>query len=338
MQVAIWGTALALTAPFLVAVRKIIDYPFLLRAPAEYVERVVLADRLFFVLYGMLATALVVALLWDSLSPTRHDHEIVGVLPVHPRTLAAARFTAAVGVGLAFALAVTAPSALLYSAASAAHPARGRSSRACWLGHLRGDGVGVRVRVPVDAGRSRADPRRRRRRRGRAASPWRCRSLTFVLLVQVFFFLPGILPELLKDAPGRRRPPTAACRRCGSRDSSSGSRTAAPSRPGLVLWSAVAVAGLRRGRGRRQHPAGRADAPPRSGAPGRRLHRPDDALRAGRDGAARGPRLRRARALPVRRRQPGTEPAARRAPRHLRGAGRGGRAGRHRHQPASAAA
>ncbi len=135
MQVAIWGTALALTAPFLVAVRKIIDYPFLLRAPAEYVERVVLADRLFFVLYLMLATALVVALLWDSLSPTRHDQEIVGVLPVHPRTLAAARFTAAVGVGLAFALAVTAPSALVYSAASAVHPLVGAFPRVL-IGHL----------------------------------------------------------------------------------------------------------------------------------------------------------------------------------------------------------
>ena len=155
MQVAIWGTALALTAPFLVAVRKIIDYPFLLRAPAEYVERVVLADRLFFVVYGMLATALVVALLWDALSPTRHDHEIVGVLPVHPRTLAAARFTAAVGVGLAFALAVTTPSALLYSAASAAHPARGDLSARAGR-PSRGDGLGVRVRVPVDAGGSRA--------------------------------------------------------------------------------------------------------------------------------------------------------------------------------------
>ena len=135
MQVAIWGTALALTAPFLVAVRKIIDYPFLLRAPAEYVERVVLADRLFFVLYLMLATALVVALLWDSLSPTRHDQEIVGVLPVHPRTLAAARFTAAVGVGLAFAIAVTAPSAFVYSAASAVHPLVGAFPRVL-IGHL----------------------------------------------------------------------------------------------------------------------------------------------------------------------------------------------------------
>jgi hypothetical protein len=83
-QVALWTTALALTPPFLVAVRKVIDYPFLLRAPAEYVDRVVMADRLFFMLYGMLATALVTALVWDSLSPTRHDYEVTGALPVRP--------------------------------------------------------------------------------------------------------------------------------------------------------------------------------------------------------------------------------------------------------------
>ena len=167
MQVAIWGTALALTAPFLVAVRKIIDYPFLLRAPAEYVERVVLADRLFFVLYLMLATALVVALLWDSLSPTRHDQEIVGVLPVHPRTLAAARFTAAVGVGLAFAIAVTAPSAFVYSAASAVHPLVGAFPRVL-IGHLLATVSASAFVFLSMLANSRAD-RRRRRRRGRGA-------------------------------------------------------------------------------------------------------------------------------------------------------------------------
>jgi len=238
MQVAIWGTALALTAPFLIAVRKIIDYPFLLRAPLEYVERVILADRLFFVIYGMLATALVVALLWDSLSPTRHDHEIVGVLPVHPRTLAAARFTGAVGVGLAFALAVTAPSALLYSAASAVHPLVGIFPRVL-IGHLLatvsamlfvflsmlairavilvalGDAIGARLAVVLQIA-------------------------TFVLLVQVFFFLPGILPELLKDvltggSTYARLPPMWFA---GLFIWLADGRTVGP---GLVLWATLAV-------------------------------------------------------------------------------------------------
>ena len=197
MQVAIWGTALALTLPFLVAVRKVIDYPFLLRAPVEYVERVVLADRLFFVIYAMLAMALVVALLWDSLSPSRQDHEILGVLPVRPQTLARARFTAAVGVALAFALAITLPSALIYSAASAVHPLVGIFPRVL-AGHLLAvvsasvfvflSMLAIRALVLAAVGDTVA-----------ARLAVAMQIVTFVLLVQVFFFLPGLLPGLLKD-------------------------------------------------------------------------------------------------------------------------------------------
>jgi len=91
MQYALWGLALVITPPVLFAVRKILDYPFLLRAPAAVVQGVALADRLFFITYGMLATALLAALTWEALFPDRTDQEIVGVLPVRPRTLAAAR-------------------------------------------------------------------------------------------------------------------------------------------------------------------------------------------------------------------------------------------------------
>ena len=238
MQVAIWGTALALTAPFLVAVRKIIDYPFLLRAPVEYVERVILADRLFFVLYGMLATALVVALLWDSLSPTRHDHEIVGVLPVHPRTLAGARFTAAVGIGLAFALAVTAPSALLYSAASAVHPLVGVFPRVL-IGHLLAvvsamifvflSMLAIRASIIVAVGDAIA-----------ARLAVALQIATFVLLVQVFFFLPGILPELMKGVitGGTTYAHLPPMWFAGLFIWLADGRTVGP---GLVLWSATAV-------------------------------------------------------------------------------------------------
>jgi len=238
MQVAIWGTALALTAPFLVAVRKIIDYPFLLRAPAEYVERVVLADRLFFVLYLMLATALVVALLWDSLSPTRHDQEIVGVLPVHPRTLAAARFTAAVGVGLAFAIAVTAPSAFVYSAASAVHPMVGAFPRVL-LGHLLATVsasafvflamLAIRALIVVAVGDAAA-----------ARIAVALQIATFVLLVQVFFFLPGLLPELMKEvlSGGTNYAHLPPMWFAGLFIWLADGRTVGP---GLVLWAATAV-------------------------------------------------------------------------------------------------
>ena len=240
MQVAIWGTALALTAPFLVAVRKIIDYPFLLRAPAEYVERVVMADRLFFVLYGMLATALVVALLWDALSPTRHDHEIVGVLPVHPRTLAARAVHGRDGRGPGLCAGCHHPLGAPVQRGVGRRIRWWGAFRACWSVIWWPTMLGVRVRVPVDAGRFArwsswpwATP-------WRPASPSRCRSLTFVLLVQVFFFLPGILPQLLKDlqAGGTtydRLPPMWFT---GLFIWLADGRTVAP---GLVLWSAVAV-------------------------------------------------------------------------------------------------
>ncbi|HEY6507594.1 MAG TPA: hypothetical protein VIY56_06250, partial [Vicinamibacterales bacterium] len=196
-QFALWATALALTPPFLVAVRKIIDYPFLLRAEPAYVERVILADRLFFILYVMLAMALVTALLWDALSPTRHDHEVVGVLPVRPRTLAAARLAAAISLCLGFGLAINVPSGLLYSAASAVHPLVGGFPRVL-VGHLASTMLAcvfvfcslltLRALVTSIVGDAIA---------GRLAVLLQIAML--VLLVQVFFFLPGLLPELMRD-------------------------------------------------------------------------------------------------------------------------------------------
>ena len=195
-QVTLWTTALALTPPLLVAVRKVIDYPFLLRAPAEYVDRVVMADRLFFMLYGMLATALITALVWDSLSPTRHDYEVTGALPVRPRTVAVARLGAAVLLLSSFALAITLPSAVLYSAASAVHPLVGAFPRvlaahvlALWMGcaFVFGTLLTVRALLIVCVGDAMAS---------RVAAV--LQAGTFVLLVQVFFFLPGVLPRLLR--------------------------------------------------------------------------------------------------------------------------------------------
>ncbi len=58
--------------------------------------------------------------------------------------------------------------------------------------------------------------------------------------MQVFFFLPGILPELLKDVLNGGTT-YAACRRCGSPGSSFGWRTAAPSAPAWLLWAAASV-------------------------------------------------------------------------------------------------
>jgi len=122
MLFALWFTALAMTPPMLIAAPKIIQYTFLKRAPDALVLQLATAERSFFVLYGMLATALLAALTWDALFPDRQDQEIVGALPVRPRTLAGARLAAALTVGTAFAAAISLPAAFLYSAASSTHP------------------------------------------------------------------------------------------------------------------------------------------------------------------------------------------------------------------------
>src|SRR5262245_64580725 len=114
MLFALWFTALAMTPPMLIAAPKIIQYTFLKRAPDALVLQLATAERSFFVLYGMLATALLAALTWDALFPDRNDQEIVGALPVRPRTLAAARLAAALGIGTLFAAAISLPAALLY--------------------------------------------------------------------------------------------------------------------------------------------------------------------------------------------------------------------------------
>lgn len=91
-------------------------------APPEVVARLITSDRLFFVLYAMLAAALLAALLWDALFPDRLDQEIVGVLPVRPRTLAGARLAAAAMAGLTLAGALSIPASLFFGFAQAMLP------------------------------------------------------------------------------------------------------------------------------------------------------------------------------------------------------------------------
>ena len=83
--------ALVATPPAFFAARQVLTYTALGNAPIEVVEQVALGHRLFFVVYGMLAAALLAALTWEALFPDGRDQEIVGVLPVRPHTFAAAR-------------------------------------------------------------------------------------------------------------------------------------------------------------------------------------------------------------------------------------------------------
>jgi hypothetical protein len=119
IQFAIWVATLAATPPTIYGIRMIFIY---LGAPQAasfaVVEDAALGNRLFFLVYAMIASALLAALIWEALLPDRSDQEIVGVLPVRPRTVAAARLAAATSVAIAFALALSVPSGIFFSLAS----------------------------------------------------------------------------------------------------------------------------------------------------------------------------------------------------------------------------
>ena len=85
MEYTVWMLALVATPPAFFAARQVLTYTALRNAPLEVVMQVALAHRLFFVIYGMLAAALLAALTWEAVFPDGRDQEIVGVLPVRPR-------------------------------------------------------------------------------------------------------------------------------------------------------------------------------------------------------------------------------------------------------------
>jgi len=125
IQFAIWGTAVVATPPAMYAVSGIFKYTALRVRPVEVIEATVLADRMFFVLYAMLAAALLAAVTWEALFPDQTDQEVLGALPVRPRTAAAARLTASVGMVLAFAAAVNVPAGLLFALVATTSPELG---------------------------------------------------------------------------------------------------------------------------------------------------------------------------------------------------------------------
>lgn len=119
---AIWMLALVATPPMLYAVTRGSHYTLMKRAPLEVVERALIGDRLFFVIYAMLVALLVGALLWDALFHDRAEQEIVGVLPVRARTIAAARLAAALRLGTLCAVGITVPAAGIFTLFAAMHP------------------------------------------------------------------------------------------------------------------------------------------------------------------------------------------------------------------------
>lgn len=196
MEFALWMLALIATPPAFFAARQVLTYTGLRNAPIEVVMEVALAHRLFFIIYGMLAAALLASMTWEAVFPDGRDQEIVGTLPVRAHTFAAARLWAAVNTSLVFSAIVNLPAAVIYTAFCAGHPAFGNIIMLL-LGHVLGTMLGaslvfftlltVRGLAAVILG-------------ARAGS-WLgagLQLLAVVLMFEVFFFLPGVLGTLLK--------------------------------------------------------------------------------------------------------------------------------------------
>lgn len=195
MEFALWMLALVATPPAFFASRQLLAYTSLVNAPRAVVEQVALGHRLFFVIYSMLAAALLAALTWESLFPDGRDQDIVGVLPVRPQTFAAARLGAAITLGVGFCAAVNVPAALIYTTAAMGHPAF-RNVIGLLAGHVIATMLAsLLVYFTLLTLRGLAAVVL-----GTRAGAWMgaaLQAVAVILLFEVFFFLPGVLGALV---------------------------------------------------------------------------------------------------------------------------------------------
>jgi hypothetical protein len=124
-QFALWSLVLLATPPAMYGFSQLVNYSALGFQNAAIIEHSIQVDRMFFVLYGMLVAALVAATTWEALLPDQTDQEIIGSLPVRPRTLAAARLAAAMWTAMVASAAVSVPAAVFLAVAAPSHPALG---------------------------------------------------------------------------------------------------------------------------------------------------------------------------------------------------------------------
>jgi hypothetical protein len=196
VQFALWTTTLVATPPALYAFGQLFKYSTLRSAPPDLIERIVSADRMFFIVYSLIAAALLAAMTWDALYPDRDEQEVIGALPVRPRTATAARLCAALGVATGFALAINLPSAVFFAFVSVSHPVAGFLP-VVFVAHLVSTTSGcvtvfavllaVRGIVSLALGSAVTD---------RFATG--LQLVTVVAIVEVFFYLPSILPVLVR--------------------------------------------------------------------------------------------------------------------------------------------
>lgn len=197
VQFMIWGGALLATPPVFFMVPATSRYPWLRHQSLDLLQDAALADRFFFVIWSMLAALLAVSLFWEGVFPDRTDQQQLGVLPVSSRMVATARVLTALGVGLAFLVAINVPAAVLYATPAAVHPLVG-SITGIFLGHVAATTLGgfwvlatllaVRGLLVCIVGARLA-----------ARASLVLQVTTVVLLVESFMFLPGLLGPLLSS-------------------------------------------------------------------------------------------------------------------------------------------
>ncbi len=194
-QFALWGTVLLALPPAMYAFRQLFRYSALKFAPYAVIDQMIQADRMFFLVYGMLAAALLASLMWEALLPDRTDQEIVGVLPVLPRTLAAARLAAAMVVAAIFSSAISLPAGIMLTVAAPSHPALGFLPTVLVAHVLATMGGSLFVFTALLAARGAIAFCLGEQTSERLATL--LQLITITALAEVFFFIPSVLPALI---------------------------------------------------------------------------------------------------------------------------------------------
>lgn len=195
-QFVIWGGALAATPLLFYTLKTTSAYPWLEYRSLEALQDWALSDRLFFVVWAMLAAMLLVSLFWDGLFPDRTDQQVLGVLPVKSRTVAAARVSTALVIGCAFIAAINVPTAVVYGLFGATHPVVG-SRTGVFTGHMISTvSAGMFTLCSLLTLRGLLVFLVGARAAARVALL--LQLVTVLLIVETFLFLPGILPAILR--------------------------------------------------------------------------------------------------------------------------------------------
>jgi hypothetical protein len=194
-QFALWSLVLVATPPAMYAFRQLVNYSALGFQKAAIIEHAIQVDRMFFLLYGMLVAALVAAATWEALLPNRADQEIVGSLPVRPRTLAAARLAATISITIIASATVSLPASTFLAVAAPSHPALGFLP-VVFIAHIVSTiGASLFIFVLLLVLRALLALCFGAHTSERLATL--LQVVTIAGLAEVFFFIPGVIPVLV---------------------------------------------------------------------------------------------------------------------------------------------